>query len=159
MMALYAALLTGLAALSGVWLQSYLSRKQSFRNRLWDIQRESYGKVLAGMTEADHHMTNLLFSIEEVDPFTPAGPDPAVIKLLDRYGNAASDVRRTMAEVRLLLPSSFVALYDEFAAKIRELDRDPVLTADRARAVLALIETYRAKLERHAREGLGSYSG
>lgn len=40
-------ILPALAALSGVWLQSRLSRRQAFSAKLWELRREAYADFLA----------------------------------------------------------------------------------------------------------------
>lgn len=39
------------AALAGVWLQARLSRRQTFRNKLWELRQESYGQFLSSVRD------------------------------------------------------------------------------------------------------------
>lgn len=142
------------AALSGVYLQSYLSRKQTFRSRLWDLQREAYGEILSGMTEAEHHCSDMLFVCEtlhlaDLNPMT--GTTPELSKVLERYTEAVGAVRRRLARERLILPAGFIEIYEEFAEASRKLDIDTAVTPFRVRQMKSLIRSSRVKLEDAAR--------
>lgn len=154
---LWAPFVAAAAALSGVWLQSYLTRRQTFGSRIWDLQREAYGEILAGMAEAEHHMADLHLELDTLTPsdiYSSMAPAGALTKLLDRYGEAAGGVRRRAARDRLILPTSFVQVYDEFAELSRKLDVETTLTAHRASKMKSLISSYRVKLEEAARADL-----
>lgn len=156
-MVVWAPFIAAAAALSGVWLQSYLSRRQTFINRLWDLKREAYGEILAAMTEAENECVEILHALQFLSPadVQPAtGSTPQLTKVIDRFLVAAREARRRFARDNLILPPDFVQLYLEFAAESRKLDVDTSVSVQRVEQMQNLISSYRPRLEKAAREDL-----
>lgn len=124
------------------------------RERLWDMQREAYGEVIAGMSEGAHICGKIIFLIDGVSP--KFWPEEAVRALIDRWDESAKAARQRFAKDRLILPPDIVDLYEAFRAGMRDLDDRSDISVERLRQAKATIEDYQKKIEIAARSALAA---
>lgn len=150
---LWGPVVAAIAALSGVWLQSHLTRRQTFRNRLWDLQREAYGDIFAGMIESRHACDELIHFLEHESGKPGARPGRAQ-DLVTRWSEAVASARRRAARDGLILPAEFTSAYRSFAQRMRELDGDTTMTVERLKLARQLIDSGYDELENIAKKHL-----